>query len=699
MSDTIRYDQGDDGIVVLTLDDPSQSANTMNQAFGESFAAVVDRLEAEKDSIKGVVITSGKKTFFAGGDLNDLKSVTKEQAGEFATFVRENKARLRRLETLGKPVVAAINGAALGGGLEICLACHHRVIVDDPKAVLGFPEVQLGLLPGAGGVVRSVRMVGIVDALMQWLLQGTRHRPAKAKELGFVDEVVGSREELVPAAKKWIEAQGEDFAGQPWDQKGYKIPGGTPSNPKLAQNLPAFPANLRKQLKGATYPAPHHIMAAAVEGAQVDVDTAFEVEGRYFVDLATGQVAKNMIQAFFFDLNQVNGSRGRPEEIETFRAKKVVVLGAGMMGAAIAYVCAKAGIEVVLKDVDQAAAERGKGYSEKLVAKGVERGKTTQEKGDALLARITPTTDAAAAEGADLVIEAVFEDPGVKAQVFGEIEPHLAPDALLGSNTSTLPITQLAEGVSRPADFIGLHFFSPVDKMPLLEIIKGKETSDETLYRALDVAKQIAKTPIVVNDSRGFFTSRVIGTFINEGIAMLTEGVPASTIEQASSQAGYPAPVLQLSDELNLKLMRKIRNAAKAAADASSSGWDSHPSETVIDRMLDEFDRPGKLEGKGFYEYAEGKRAGLWKGLRDAFPSVADPSTISLKDLEERMLFIETIETVKCLDEGVIESVADANIGSIMGIGFPGWTGGVLQYANGYDGGLAGFVARASTLR
>ena len=596
-----------------------------------------------------------------------------------------------------RPVVAAINGAALGGGLEICLACHHRVALDDAKVQLGFPEVQLGLLPGAGGVTRTVRMFGIVNALMQLLLQGQRVRPAKALEMGLVDELVATREELIPAAKAWIAANPE--AQQPWDaDRKYKIPGGTPSTPSLAQNLPAFPANLRKQIKGANYPAPVHIMSAAVEGAQVDFDNASEIEGRYFVDLATGQVAKNMIQAFFFDLQRATGSRGRPEEIETFAPKKMVVLGAGMMGAAIAYVSAKAGIEVVLKDVDQAAADRGKAYSEKLVAKAVERGRSTQKDGDALLARITPSTDAAAAGGADLVIEAVFEDPSVKAQVFAEIEPHLAPDALLGSNTSTLPITSLSEGVSRPADFIGLHFFSPVDKMPLLEIIKGEQTSDETLYRALDVAKLIKKTPIVVNDSRGFFTSRVIGTFINEGIAMLTEGVPASSIEQASSQAGYPAPVLQLSDELNLKLMRKIRAAAQNAAEATSSGWDSHPSEQVIDRMLDEFDRPGRLEGSGFYEYTDGKRTGLWPGLRDAFPPVADPSKLDLSDLEERMLVIEAIETVKCLDEGVIETVADANIGSIMGIGFPGWTGGVLQYINGYDGGLPGFVARAREL-
>jgi 3-hydroxyacyl-CoA dehydrogenase/enoyl-CoA hydratase/3-hydroxybutyryl-CoA epimerase len=695
-STTIRWEQDEDGIVILTLDDPNQSANTMNGAYKESMEATSARLVAEKDSITGVIITSAKKTFFAGGDLNDLITATKADAPQIAEMVRAIKAQLRAIETLGKPVVAAINGAALGGGLEICLATHYRVAVNSPKVQLGFPEVKLGLLPGAGGVVRTVRMLGLVDGLMQLLLQGQQVRPEKAKELGIVDELVDSVDELIPAAKAWIAANPE--ATQPWDVKGYKLPGGLPSNPKLAANLPAFPANLKKQLKGATYPAPDHIMAAAVEGAQVDFDSALEIEGRYFVDLVTGQISKNMIQAFFFDLNRVNGSRGRPETIETFKPTKVVVLGAGMMGAGIAYVCAKAGIEVVLKDVELAAAERGKGYSQKLMEKAVSRGRSTQEAADALLARITPSADPADAAGADLVIEAVFEDPKVKAQVFGEIEPHLADGALLGSNTSTLPITGLAEGVSRPDDFIGLHFFSPVDKMPLLEIIKGEKTSDETVYRALDVAKLIKKTPIIVNDSRGFFTSRVIGTFINEGIAMVAEGIPAATIEQASSQAGYPAPVLQLSDELNLKLMRKIRIAAQEAAESTSSGWDGHASTTVIDRMLDEFERPGRLEGRGFYEYAEGKRVGLWSGLRDAFPVTGDPFSISLKDLEERMMFIESLETVKCLDEGVIESVADANIGSIFGIGFPGWTGGVLQYMNGYEGGLPGFVARARAL-
>ncbi|MGE4428327.1 MAG: 3-hydroxyacyl-CoA dehydrogenase family protein, partial [Solirubrobacteraceae bacterium] len=471
-----------------------------------------------------------------------------------------------------------------------------------------------------------------------------------------------------------------------------------------AANLPAFPSNLRKQLMGANMPAPKNIMAAAVEGAQVDFDNALEIEGRYFLDLVTGQVAKNMIQAFFFDLQAVNGSRGREKGREKWKAQKVIVLGAGMMGAAIAYVCAKAGIEVVLKDVSQEAADRGKGYSQKLVEKAIQRGKSTQEKGDALLGRILATAKPEDAKGADLVIEAVFEDPKVKAQVFAEIEPFLAEGALLGSNTSTLPITGLAEGVSRPADFVGLHFFSPVDKMPLLEIINGEQTSDDTTSRALDFSQQIKKTPIVVNDSRGFFTSRVIGTFVNEGIAMLGEGIPAQSIEQASSQAGYPAPVLQLTDELNMELMVKIREATLAALESEGGTLPAaHGSFAVIDKMI-ESGRPGRLRGAGFYEYADGKRVGLWKGLTEAFPPKA-PDAVPFEDLKERMLFAEAIETVKCVDEGVLTTVSDANIGSIFGIGFPAWTGGVLQYINGYQRpgseqttGPAGFVERAREL-
>ncbi|MFL5840462.1 MAG: 3-hydroxyacyl-CoA dehydrogenase NAD-binding domain-containing protein [Thermoleophilaceae bacterium] len=694
---TIQWVQDAAGIVVLTLDDPNQSANTMNAAYTDSMRETVGRLEAESESIVGVVVTSGKKTFCAGGELNDLKKLTRADGDAFAKVVRENKSLLRRLETLGKPVVAAINGAALGGGFEIALACHHRIVVDDPKAVVGFPEVQLGLLPGAGGVARSVRMLGVVKALTQLLLKGQRLTPTQAQALGVVDEIVASPQELVDAAKAWISSGA--LTQQPWDaDTTYVIPGGTPSSPELAQAIAVLPAGLRKQLKGANYPAPHHIIAAAVEGAQVDFDNALEVEGRYFVDLATGQVAKNMIQAFFFDMQAVR-TRPRPKGAESWRPSKVAVLGAGMMGGGIAYACASAGLDVVLKDVSAEAAERGKDYSRRIVAKNLETGKLTQEQGDGLLALIQTTHNVEDAGGADLVIEAVFEDVNVKETVWKEVEPHVAADALLGSNTSTLPITGLAEFVSRPREFIGLHFFSPADRMPLLEIIRGEETSDETLYRSLDFAKLISKTAIVVNDSRGFFTSRVISAFVNEGIAMLLEGIPAPTIEQACSQAGYPVPVLQLADELNLQLMQRIRNASRAAAEADGGTWLGHPAERVIDAMADELDRSGRLRGAGFYDYDErGGRLGLWTELRNHFPATDDPSSIPIADLQERMLFAEALDSVKCLDEGVIDLVADGNVGSILGIGFPGWTGGVFQYIDGYAGGLPGFVERARQL-
>lgn len=694
MTDTIRWDKDSDGIVVLTLDDPNQSANTMNAGFRSSFGEAVARLESEKDSITGVVITSAKKTFFAGGDLNDLIRAKPEHAEEITRSTNAVKAQMRRLETLGKPVVAAINGTALGGGLEIALACHHRIAADVPGSQIGFPEVTLGLLPGGGGVARSVRLLGIQNAVLNWLAQGQRHKPAKAVELGLVHELVSSVDELLPKAKEWITANPE--AVQPWDVKGYKIPGGTPSNPSLAANLPAFPANLRKQLKGAPMPAPRAILAAAVEGAQVDFDTASLIETRYFVSLTIGQVAKNMTKAFFFDLQTINSGGSRPQGFEKYTARKVGVLGAGMMGAAIAYVAAKAGIDVVLKDVSLEAAEKGKGYAAKLEEKALSRGKTTKEKSDALLARIKPASDPADFAGVDFVIEAVFESQELKHKVFGEIENVVNPDAVLGSNTSTLPITGLAQGVRRQEDFIGIHFFSPVDKMPLVEIIRGEKTSDATLAKVFDFTLQIRKTPIVVSDSRGFFTSRVIGTFLNEAVAAVGEGVEPVSIEQAGAQAGYPAPPLQLMDELTLTLPRKIRQETRAAVEASGGVWQAHGSEAVFDRMVEEFDRRGKSSGAGFYEYEDGRRVRIWPGLREAFNSGS--AQVPFKDLQERMLFVEALETVRCFDEGVLNSVADANIGSIFGIGFPAWTGGVIQYINSYEGGLGGFVARAREL-
>lgn len=690
----VRYERGDDGIAVLTLDDPEHSANTMSTRYVEAMDAALDRLAAEADQVTGVIVTSAKRTFFAGANLDELIQAGPQDAAALAANSRHVKAQLRRLETLGRPVVAALNGTALGGGFEIALACHYRVIADLRGVKVGFPEVTLGLLPGAGGVVRTVRMLGIADAVTKVLGQGTQFSPTAAKEMGLVDEVVSSVDELLPAARAWIAEHPQSV--QRWDVKGYRIPGGTPSTPALAQMLPAFPANLRKQLKGAPMPAPLNILSAAVEGAQVDVDTAFEIETSYFVDLAVGQVAKNMTGAFFFDLQAVNGGASRPAGQPEWQATKVGVLGAGMMGAGIAYAFAKVGVDVVLRDISIEAAQKGRAYSETIVSKAVGKGRLTKDKAGALVARITPTTEMSDLDGCDLVVEAVFEDPALKKSVFAEVGRHATPDALLASNTSTLPITDLANGVSRQEDFVGLHFFSPVDKMPLVEIVKGDRTSDATLARAFDVVRQLGKTPIVVNDSRGFFTSRVIGTFVNEAVAMLAEGIAPSTIEQATTQAGYPVGALQLADELNLELFLKIRNETR---EAMGDAYRRHPAEDVVEKMV-ELGRPGRLKGAGFFDYDDaGKRTGLWPGLTEHFPLSGDPSQVDLHELEERMLIIEAIESARCVEENVLITTADANIGSIMGIGFPPWTGGVLQYINGYEGstgtGIAAFVERA----
>ncbi|MCD4533232.1 3-hydroxyacyl-CoA dehydrogenase NAD-binding domain-containing protein [Nocardioides sp. cx-169] len=700
----VHYERDADGVVTLILDDPTSSANTMNELYISSMNDAVDRLYAEVDDVTGVVVTSAKKTFFAGGNLKSMVQATKDDAASVFELAESVKAGLRRLEKYPRPVVAAINGAALGGGFEIALATNHRIVVDDAKVKLGLPESSLGLLPGGGGVTRIVRLLGLQSGLMDVLLQGTQFNPQSAKEKGLVDELVATREELVPAAKAWIKANPE-AAQNPWDAPGYKMPGGTPKSPALAGFLPAFPALLRKQTKGAVYPAARAILSAAVEGAQVDFDTASRIESRYLTNLIVNQGSKNMIQAFFFDLQAINSGSLRPDGFEPFKATKVGVLGAGMMGAGIAYSCARAGMEVVLKDVEQASADKGKAYSEKLLDKAISRGKSTPEKKDELLGRITATTDPSDLAGCDLVIEAVFEDPSLKHKVFAEIAPYVNEDALLCSNTSTLPITELAEGVDRPADFIGLHFFSPVDKMPLVEIIKGKATSDAALAKAYDVVQQIRKTPIVVNDSRGFYTSRVIGFMVNEGMAMLAEGVRPWTIERATTQAGYPAPVLQLSDELNLELMAKIAKATREAAEREGSPAPEHPGTAVVDRML-EAGRAGRLRGAGFYDYEDGKRQSLWTGLAELFPVAEEQPP--LQDVKDRMLFAEALETAKCFEEGVIESAAAANIGSIMGIGFPPMTGGAAQFMTGYEApsgsgadgeiGLTAFVKRADEL-
>lgn len=696
----VRYDRDADGIVTLTLDDPTASANTMNELYLDSMEQAVDRLYDEQDDVTGVVIASAKKTFFAGGNLKSMATATKDDAPEIFALAERVKKGLRRLELFPKPVVAAINGAALGGGYEITLAAQHRIAVDDSKIKIGLPEVTLGLLPGGGGVTRAVRKFGLQNALMDVLLQGTQFNPQTALKKGVVDELVSSQDELLPAAKAWVKANPETTLN-PWDAPGYKMPGGSPKSPALAGFLPAFPALLRKQLKGADYPAPRAILSAAVEGALVDFDTASRIETRYFTSLVVNQNAKNMIQAFFSDLQAINSGSLRPQGIEPWKATKVGVLGAGMMGAGIAYVCARAGMEVVLKDVSADNAAKGKAYSEGILDKAISRGKSTEEKKAELLGRITATADPSDLSGCDLVIEAVFEDPALKAKVFAEVAPFVNKDALLCSNTSTLPITELATGVDRPADFIGLHFFSPVDKMPLVEIITGKETSDVALAKAYDVVQQIRKTPIVVNDSRGFYTSRVIGFMVNEGMAMLAEGVAPYSIERGTTSAGYPAPVLQLSDELNLELMAKIGKATKEGEEAAGRTYTPHPGEAVVAKMI-EAGRPGRLRGAGFYEYVDGKRGSIWTGLADLFPVAKEQPPID--DIRDRMLFAEALETAKCFEEGVITSAAAANIGSIMGIGFPPNTGGAAQFMTGYENkatgevGLDAFLARADEL-
>ena len=690
MTDAIRYEKGQDNIVVLTMDMPGQSANTMNAEYRAAMGNIVDRLEAEKDSIAGVILTSAKKTFFAGGDLNELIKVTKADAAQFYQMILNIKGQLRRLECLGKPVVAAINGAALGGGWEIALACHHRIALDSSSVQIGLPEVTLGLLPGGGGVVRMVRILGLEKSL-PYLLEGKKVRPQEALKAGLIQDIASDRDDMLAKARAWIAAN--PAAVQPWDVKGYKIPGGTPSTPAVAQMLAIAPSVLRDKTKGC-FPAPEKIMCAAVEGAQVDFDTAQLIEARYFTELTTGQVAKNMIGTFWFQLNEINAGGSRPKGYAPYVTKKVGVLGAGMMGAGIAYVSAVAGIDVVLKDVSMEAAEKGKAYSSKLLDKKVSRGHMSVEKRDGILARITATDKEADFTGCDLIIEAVFEDRDLKANVTAAAERCALSDAVIASNTSTLPITGLATAVQKQDKFIGLHFFSPVDKMPLVEIIKGELTSDETLARGFDYVMQIKKTPIVVNDSRGFFTSRVFGTFTNEGIAMLGEGVSAAMIENEARKAGMPVGPLAISDEVSMSLMNHIRQQTVKDLKAEGKEIPAHPAFAVIDMMLNEYKRPGKAANGGFYDYPVGGKKHLWPELKARFEK-AD-GHISQEDVRDRILFIQAIETVRCLDEGVLLSTADANIGSIFGIGFAAWTGGALQFINQY--GLPDFIARAQYL-
>ena len=683
----IQYQKNEDNIVILTFDSPNQSANTMNADFRTALDEVVAQLQADED-IAGIIFRSAKKTFFAGGDLDELIQATPEHATEFFNMIEEMKAKLRYIETRGIPVVAALNGTALGGGWEIALCAHHRIALNDPKSKFGLPEVTLGLLPGGGGIVRSIRLLGLQNAL-PLLMEGKQFGVDKAKSLGLIHEVADSTDELLKKAIAWIKANPK--SQQPFDVKGYKIPGGSPSTPAVAQMLAIAPAMLRDKTKGC-YPAPEAIMSAAVEGAQVDVDTALTIESRYFTYLATSQISKNMIGTFWHGLNAIKSGASRPQGIERWKATKVGILGAGMMGAGIAYATASTGIPVVLKDISLEAAEKGKAYSQKLLDKKVAQGRLSAEKRDQFLSLIQTTASNADLAGCDLIIEAVFENPALKAQVTQEVEQYLASNGVMASNTSTLPITELAQASKNDQNFIGLHFFSPVDKMQLVEIIKGKNTSAETLAKAFDFVQQIGKLPIVVNDSRGFFTSRVFGTFVQEGLRLLAEGVHPARIEMAALKAGMPVGPLAIQDEVSLTLSEHVANERYKALEAQGQTITKSPADDVIHSMIHEFNRKGKAAGAGFYDYPADAKKQLWSGLSHW----KKDNDISEQEMIDRFLFVQALDTVRCLEEGVLESVVDANVGSIFGIGFAAWTGGAVQFLNQY--GLAKAVTRAKVL-
>lgn len=680
-----KYEKDNENIVTVTMDMQGRSANVINEEFGKLWLETIDRLTAEKNEIAGVVLTSAKSTFFAGADIDNLYKQT--DAKLIFDMCEGLKEQLRRLETLGKPVVAALNGAALGGGLEIALACHYRIALNNPKAQFGLPEVGLGLLPGGGGIIRLTRMIGLQPAL-PLLTEGKRLKVKDALSNGLINEIAETVEDMIAKAKAWIKANPK--AINPWDDKAFKFPGGDAHNPKVASMIPIVPAMTKKKTHG-NYPAVEAIINTAVEGSVVDFETACRIESRYFTSLAVGQVSKNMITAFWYNLNAINAGGSRPKGFEKYTTKKVGVLGAGMMGAGIAYVTALSGMEVVLKDVSVEAAEKGKAYSEGLLKKSVSKGKMSKEKAEEVLARIK-ATDKPDFEGCDLIIEAVFEDRALKAKVTQEAEAAMLQDGTFASNTSTLPITGLAEASSRPKQFIGLHFFSPVDKMPLVEIICGKETDDATLAKAFDYVLQIKKTPIVVNDSRGFYTSRVFSTYVMEGIAMLGEGQHPKSIENAGLKAGMPVGPLALTDEVSMKLMDHIRKQTEKDLAAEGKTAPHHPGFAVCEKLLDA-NRPGKAAGAGFYEYPQGGTKYLWPELTTMFPQT---TPLAQQEMIDRMLIVQALDTVRCVEEGVLRSVADANIGSIFGWGFSPFNGGTLQYING--AGLKNVIEKAKLL-
>ena len=679
--------EADNGIITVTIDQADRKMNVIGDGFNDAFATLTDAFVNDQDA-KGLILTSGKSTFVVGADIDQLATIeTAEQAFD---LVEDLKASLRKLETSGKPVVAAITGTALGGGLELALACHYRIAIDSPKTKLGLPEVKLGLLPGGGGTQRLPRLVGIQKAL-ELMTQGKELRPQQALEIGLIDDVAHDNDELISKAKAWINENPK--AQQPWDKKGFKIPGGDSKHPNVVQVFSIAPAMANQKSHG-NYPAITHILSSVFEGCLTDIDNGLKIESRFFVACALSDVSKNMINTFWTQLNSIKKGQSRPEGFERSKVSKVGILGAGMMGAGIAYVSAKAGMEVVLLDTAIEGAEKGKNYSTKLLDKAISRGRSTEEKKQTLLDLIKTTTSYDDLEGCDLIIEAVFEDVDIKAECTRKSEAVIPDTAVYASNTSTLPITELAKASKRPNQFIGLHFFSPVDKMPLVEIIVGEETDDATLAKGFDYVGQIGKTPIVVNDSRGFYTSRVFGTYVSEGIAMLSEGIHPRSIEVAGMKSGMPMPPLALQDEVSLSLSLHVMEQTKKALEAEGKTFTAHPAMPVVEKMVKELGREGKKVAKGFYDYPEKGEKHLWPELTELYPATdAQPSQ---QDLVDRLLYVQANETAKCFEENVVRTVADANIGSIFGWGFAPNQGGTLQFINSV--GIEKFVERSREL-
>ena len=681
------FEKDEKNIVTVTMDMDGRSANVINEEFSQLWSDTMDKLENEKD-LAGVILTSAKKTFLAGGDLEMIF----RQDDPLVTFelVEEGKARQRRIELLGKPVVAAINGAALGGGLEIALCCNYRVAINNPKTKIGFPEVTLGILPGGGGVARFTRLLGL-EAGLPYLLEGKQVTLEAAKVVGIIDDIAADHEEMFAKAKQYIFENPEMC--QPWDKKGYKMPGGTAHHPKIAQMLAIAPAMLRKKTKG-NYPAPEAILTVAVEGSIVDFETASRIESRYFVELVTGKVAKNMINAFWFQLNEINSGASRPNDIPKTETKKLGVLGSGLMGHGISYVAALNGIEVVMTDAKIENAKKGLGRIKSILEAGIKKGLISQDKMSEVLYRITATDDYDKLDGCDLIIEAVFEDRDLKGKVTGVAEKIMASSGVFASNTSTIPISSLAEKSIRPEKFIGIHFFSPVHKMKLVEIIKGEKTSSETLAKAFDFVLKIRKVPIIVNDSRGFYTSRVFERYTAEGMALLAEGNSVESIESAGIKAGLPVGPLAVIDEINIGLAAHIREQMRKDLTEKGEKWPEGPWDKVIDFMTEEAKRLGRANGGGFYEYPETGKKYLWPELKKHFPVSESPLT--QEEMIDRIRFAQAVETIRCYEEGVLTSVADANIGSIFGWGFAPFKGGTLQFVNDY--GVKEFLVRTKEL-